>query len=55
MKLKLNMKILLKKATGSSAGEFPKLVTRKWPLGQVTLYQDRIILELLHILFDTQK
>jgi hypothetical protein len=39
------MQILLKKATSISAGEFPKLVTCKWPLGRVTLYQDRIILD----------
>jgi hypothetical protein len=38
-------KILLKRATSISAGEFPKLVTCKWPLGRVTLYQDRIILD----------
>jgi hypothetical protein len=39
------MEILLKRATGISAGEFPKLVTCKWPLGRVTLYQDRIIID----------
>jgi hypothetical protein len=39
------MEILLKMATSISAGEFPKLVTCKWPLGRVTLYQDRIILD----------
>ena len=39
------MVILLEKATSISAGEFPKLVTCKWPLGRVTLYQDRIILD----------
>jgi len=39
------MEILLKKAAGISAGEFPKLVTCNWPLGIVTLYQDRIILD----------
>lgn len=39
------MKILLNKATTISAGEFPKLVTCKWPLGRVILYQDRIILD----------
>jgi hypothetical protein len=38
------MEILLKRATNISAGEFPKLVTCKWPLGRVTLYRDRIIL-----------
>jgi len=37
--------ILLKRATSISAGEFPKLVTCKWPLGRVTLYQDRIVLD----------
>ena len=39
------MQILLEKATSISAGEFPKLVTCKWPLRRVTLYQDRIILD----------
>ncbi len=39
------MEILLKKLTSISAGEFPKLVTCKWPLGRVTLYQDRIVLD----------
>jgi hypothetical protein len=39
------MTILLEKATGISGGEFPKLVTCKWPLGRVTLYNDRIILD----------
>ena len=39
------MEILLEKATSISAGEFPKLVTCKWPLGRVTIYQDRIILD----------
>jgi len=39
------MEILLEKATSISAGEFPKLITCKWPLGRVTLYQDRIILD----------
>ena len=39
------MEKLLTKATGISAGEFPKLVTCKWPLGRVTLYQDRIVLD----------
>jgi hypothetical protein len=39
------MKILLNRATTISAGEFPKLVTCKWPLGRVILYQDRIILD----------
>jgi hypothetical protein len=39
------MEILFEKATSISAGEFPKLVTCNWPLGQVTLYQDRIILD----------
>lgn len=37
--------ILLDKATSISAGDFPKLVTCKWPLGRVTLYQDRIVLD----------
>jgi hypothetical protein len=41
------MEILLEKATSISAGEFPKLVTCKWPQGRVTLYQDRIILDAL--------
>lgn len=39
------MDILLEKATSISAGEFPKLVTCRWPLGRVTLYQDRIIID----------
>ena len=39
------MEILLEKATSISAGEFPKLVTCKWPLGRVTFYQDRIVLD----------
>ena len=39
------MEILLKRATSISAGEFPKLVTCKWPLGRVILYKDRIILD----------
>lgn len=37
--------MLLKRATSISAGEYPKLVTCKWPLGRVSLYQDRIILD----------
>ena len=41
------MEILLEKATSISAGEFPKLVTCRWPLGRVRLYQDRIILDAL--------
>ena len=39
------MVILFEKATSISAGEFPKLVTCKWPLGRVMLCQDRIILD----------
>ena len=39
------MEILLKRTTSISAGEFPKLVTCKWPLGRVSVYQDRIILD----------
>ena len=39
------MAILLEKTTGISAGEFPKLVRCKWPLGRVTLYHDRIVLD----------
>ncbi len=39
------MKKLLEKATSISAGEFPKLVTCKWPLGKVILYDDRIVLD----------
>ena len=39
------MEILLEKATSISAGEFPRLVTCKWPLGRVTLYKDRIVLD----------
>jgi len=37
--------MLLKRATSISAGEYPKLVTCKWPLGRVSVYQDRIILD----------
>jgi len=39
------MEILLEKATSISAGEFPRLVTCRWPLGRVTLYKDRIVLD----------
>ena len=39
------MEILLERAASISAGEFPKLVTCKWPLGKVTLYKDRIVLD----------
>lgn len=39
------MEMLLEKATSISAGEFPKLVTCKWPLGRVMLYKDRIVLD----------
>ena len=39
------MEKLLKKATSISAGEFPKLVKCSWPLGKVTLYEDRIVLD----------
>jgi len=39
------MEILFEKTTSISAGEFPTLVTCKWPLGRVALYQDRIILD----------
>ena len=39
------MEILLKRATSISGGEFPNLITCKWPLGRVTLYQDRVILD----------
>jgi hypothetical protein len=36
---------LLEKRTSVSAGEFPKLVKCSWPLGRVTLYRDRIVLD----------
>jgi hypothetical protein len=39
------MEILLEKVTSISAGEFPKLVACKWPMGRVKLYQDRIIFD----------
>ena len=39
------MEKLLAKAVSISAGEFPKLVTCNWPLGKVTLYDDRIVLD----------
>ena len=39
------MEILLEKATSISAGEFPRLLTCRWPLGRVTLYKDRIVLD----------
>ena len=39
------MEKLLAKATSISAGEFPKLVTCNWPLGKVTVYEDRIVLD----------
>ena len=39
------MEKLLAKATSISAGAFPKLVTCNWPLGKVTLYDDRIVLD----------
>jgi len=39
------MEALLEKATSISAGESPKLVKCGWPLGKVTLYQDRIALD----------
>lgn len=39
------MKKLLAIATSISASEFPKLVTCNWPLGKVTMYQDRIVLD----------
>ena len=39
------MEALLDKRTSISAGELPKLVVCKWPLGRVTLYRDRIVLD----------
>ena len=39
------MEKLLEKTTSISAGEFPKLVTCNWPLGKVTLYEDRIVFD----------
>ncbi len=35
--------ILLQKRVGVSAGEFPELVTCSRPLGSVTLYRDRLL------------
>ena len=40
-----DMEALLDKRTSISAGEFPKLVVCKWPLGRVALYRDRILLD----------
>lgn len=34
---------LLEKRVGVSAGEFPKLVSCSWPLGSVTMYRDRLV------------
>jgi hypothetical protein len=39
------IEVLIEKATSISAGEFPKLVTCKWPLGRVTLCHDRVMLD----------
>jgi hypothetical protein len=39
------MEKLLERSTTVSAGEFPKLVRCSWPLGKVTLYRDRIVLD----------
>ena len=36
---------VLEKLTSISAGEFPKLVKCSWPLGKVTLYEDRVVLD----------
>jgi hypothetical protein len=38
---------LLEKRTSISAGDFPKLVTAKWPLGKVVLFKDRMFLDAL--------
>lgn len=38
---------LLEKRTSISAGDFPKLVTAKWPLGKVVLFKDSIFLNAL--------
>ena len=35
---------LLNKRTSVSAGEFPKLVKADWPVGRVTLYDDRFVI-----------
>lgn len=35
---------LLEKRTSVSAGEFPKLVKASWPIGKVTLYDDRFVI-----------
>lgn len=34
---------LLEKRVGVSAGDLPKLVTCSWPLGSVTMYSDRLV------------
>ena len=38
---------LLEKRTSISAGEFPKIVIAKWPLGKVILFRDHIFLNAL--------
>lgn len=35
---------LLEKRTSVSAGEYPKLVKANWPIGKVTLYDDRFVI-----------
>jgi len=39
------MQQLVKKRTSVSAGEFPKLVKANWPLGQITVCDDRFVLD----------
>lgn len=35
---------LLEKRTSVSAGDYPKLVKASWPIGKVTLYDDRFVI-----------
>ena len=35
---------LLEKRTSVSAGEYPKLVKANWPIGKITLYDDRFVI-----------
>lgn len=39
------MEKLLDRATSISAGEFPELVTCRWPLARVVLWRDRMTLD----------
>ena len=40
------MTILLSRATSISAGAFPELISCRWPLGRVTVTDDRFIFDL---------